>query len=249
MAEWREADVERIGTSGFGCELAESLDRARERIGVGDVRGAGRGSDARRRRERRPPRTVRDRASHRRGGVAADPYRRIGPCMRLREDDVAVDVARPRLLHHAECVIEQARPVGERHAERGELLFEVPDGDPEDHAPARKRVECCDRLRRQQRMPVRGNHAVRVQPQRRRDRGRDCERPERIHRRVTTVLQPRPRRSGVVGDETCIEPRRLDRPRTRRDGVGFGNRELDRQLHNGSQRASRFSANARGPSS
>ena len=61
-------------------------------------------------------------------------------------------------------LVGDAPALGERHAERVELAFDVPGTDAEDHPAARERVERRERLRRLERVAVRGDVHVGHEP-------------------------------------------------------------------------------------
>ena len=120
-------------------------------------------------------------------------------------------LARPRRPHRDDGLVRQVVALLERDAERRELLLEVAGPDPEDDASARQRVERRDGLGEEERVAVRGDAEVRVEPHRRRRRGRHRERDEGIERVVTARLEPAVGRERVLGHEHGVEPRRLGR--------------------------------------
>ena len=154
--------------------LAQDRTRCRRRAG----RAASPAGSSRRRRARRAAARACPIRRSRSAGAAAAPDAAAGrprPPMRRRSTR-SCSASRDRV----ERLVGDRAPALERHAERVELAFHVTGADADDHAAVRERVERRERLRRLERMLVRGDEHVGHQPRARRVRGEEAERRDRV---------------------------------------------------------------------
>ena len=117
----------------------------------------------------------------------------------------------PHPPHHLDALVEQLVALVELHAQRAELRAQVAGRDAEDHPTVRERVERRHALRREERVAVRGDVHVGLQPQRRRRRGRERQPDERLERVVTTAFEPLVVGGGMVRHVDGVEARRFGR--------------------------------------
>ena len=153
-------------------------------------------------------------------------------------------VGRPRRDHRVDRLVGELVAFVEVDAERAELRAQVAGRDAEDHPTARQAVEAQHRLRGEERVAVRDDEHVRLQPQRRGRRARDREHDERVERVVTAGLEPPIVGERMIGHVTRGEAGGLGRRRElgdrgaghelvgRVDAVG---RQPDRELHHADQ--------------
>jgi len=189
-------------------------------------------------------------------GVATDDdrdaLRRLRPADALVELDVGVVHRRLRLgpqgAHRLDVVVVATPAVGERHADRIELLLQPADPDPEDHATATQVVDRRDLLRGDQGVALRDDEDARRELDPLGHRGHVGQPDERVRqvellgaaghlaRPVVRVLRlVAARHDDVLDGPERLEPgalgdrRQLASPRCRRAHPGVG--EHQAELH------------------
>src|SRR5258708_7012757 len=112
----------------------------------------------------------------------------------------------PDRLEHVEGLVEQVVALGVVDPECRVLALEVSGARREGETPARKEIEGRAGLGDDERVPVRKNHDVRDQPQRRGPGRRETHRHERVEGVVAAGLEPALRWRGMVGEAEAWNP-------------------------------------------
>ena len=174
--------------------------------------------------ERVPPLPVPRDPPERGVAVAADVDRRVRLLHRLRERArrrevvpavvVLGHVVDPQRPHDLEVAVGEPAAILAAELERLELLADPPDADAEVEATARQVVDRRRLLRREQRLALGDQRHPGAEPERRRARGQEAERDERVEHAGTPAEHRRaPARCLTVeGDDVLRHPHRVEAP-------------------------------------
>jgi hypothetical protein len=111
--------------------------------------------------------------------------------------------------HHGQRLFEQLVALVVVDAQRVELTAQIAGRDTEGQPPTREHVETQHTLRGEERIAIRQHHDVGLHPQRRRRRGGERQRDERIERVMTARVEPLLISGRMIRDVHRVEAERL----------------------------------------